>query len=312
MAAERISVLVCTRNRADALATMLARLPVETLAHEGVELVIVDNGSSDTTAAVLADFAAGRGSGLALRLVGEPAAGLSRARNAALREATGTLFCFLDDDCYIAADYFTVARRTFDDPAIDYAGGRILAHDPAGSATGTMLEETGFIQKPRTGIWPGKFQGASLIVRRRVFERIGLFDPALGAGAPFRCEDIEFVARASLNGFTGRHEPALVVHHDHGRVTRELIDAINRENDVAGGAYFMLCVLRELPRGSLATLLAWNAERRARQYPQRFRRQVKGALRFLQAVVTGRLRPYRTGTSWNRPLPPRAGTPGKR
>lgn len=301
---ERISVLVCTRNRARALETMLARLPLETLAREEAELVIVDNGSTDDTPEVLARFAGGPGRALAPVLLREEVPGLSRARNAAARAATGTLFCFLDDDCYLDPGYFPVVRRIFADPAIGYAGGRILAHDPAGRGTGEMTETEPFVQPPRTGIWPGKFQGASLIVRRGVFERIGLFDPALGAGAPFRCEDIEFVARASMEGFTGRHEPDLVVHHDHGRTTPALIERINRENDVAGGAYFMLCVLRELPRFRFASLRAWEAERRHRNYPQRFRRQIKGALRYVLSLVTLELRRYRAGTGWNRPLPP--------
>ncbi|WP_291297978.1 glycosyltransferase family 2 protein [Elioraea sp.] len=306
--AERISMLVCTRNRADALATMLARLPVALLVREGAELVIVDNGSSDATPAVLAAFAAGPGAPLAPVLVREDRKGLSNARNAAIRAAHGTLFCFIDDDCYLGEGYFDVARRIFADPGVGYAGGRIIAHDPRGRGVGEMLHDTVHLQPPRSPVWLGMFQGASFIVRRRVFETIGLFDPALGAGAPFRCEDIEFAARASFEGFAGRHDPDLIVYHDHGRHEPGAIEEITRENALGSGSYYALCMLREARRGSLATLRMWYREAREAGERRALRWQIRGALAFVAAAASGRLKPYRAGTRWNEKLPPLPGT----
>ena len=70
------SVVVCTRNRRNLLATCLASLAEQVL--EGLEVVVVDNGSSDATAAWLPEW---RDAGPRRVIATEPVAGLSRARN---------------------------------------------------------------------------------------------------------------------------------------------------------------------------------------------------------------------------------------
>uniref|UniRef100_UPI00286E8B15 glycosyltransferase family 2 protein n=1 Tax=Sandarakinorhabdus sp. TaxID=1916663 RepID=UPI00286E8B15 len=93
-----ISLIICTRNRAGPLGRCLAA--VAGIVHDGDwELVIVDNGSTDATAAVVADFAAQ--AGFRVVQVHQPVPGLSNARNAGVAAATGELILFTDDDCYV-------------------------------------------------------------------------------------------------------------------------------------------------------------------------------------------------------------------
>jgi GT2 family glycosyltransferase len=84
---------------------------------------------------------------------------------------------------------------------------------------------------------PGLIQGANLAARRAVFDGIGGFDPELGAGARYRCEDVDFVARALAGGWRAVYDPSLVVYHDHGRREGEGLDALRDENAFAAGAY---------------------------------------------------------------------------
>ena len=95
-----ISLVVCTRNRAAQLADALphfARLQSEA----SWEIVFVDNGSTDASPGLLDAFA--KSSGLNIRVVQEPRAGLSVARNAGWRSAGGGVVAFTDDDCYPVA-----------------------------------------------------------------------------------------------------------------------------------------------------------------------------------------------------------------
>src|SRR6185503_5438221 len=121
-----ISIVVCTRNRAARLASALKYYPrLRTAA--SWELVAVNNGSTDETAGVLADFAGS--SGLRVKVVDELRAGASAGRNTGWRTAAGEVVAFTDDDCYPAEDYVERLRECFADRDLGYVGGRILLFD---------------------------------------------------------------------------------------------------------------------------------------------------------------------------------------
>ena len=95
-----ISLILCTRDRAGALKGALDA--VAALDFAGTwEVVLVDNGSSDTTKAVIEDFA--KKVAFPVRYVHQPIKGLSNARNAGLAAARGAIIAFTDDDCYVSA-----------------------------------------------------------------------------------------------------------------------------------------------------------------------------------------------------------------
>jgi GT2 family glycosyltransferase len=164
---------------------------------------------------------------------------------------------FTDDDCYLGEDYFQTAHQVFEGEPFSYCSGRILLYDPSDAAYGAQEQDTFEIISPHSFIPPGRFQGANLIVRRQVFDEIGLFDPVSGAGTPFRCEDIDFVARASHADFTGAHVPELVVYHHRGRKPGEDIRSLDAANNYACGAYYA----KFLRRGHLSFLRGWLAEK---------------------------------------------------
>src|SRR5438094_7585323 len=91
-----LSVLVATRNRAASLAQLLTSLEA-TQSASGIdtEIVVADNGSTDGTATLLQQWAAGAPGRIHLRAE-QP--GKARALNQALRQARAPLFAFVDDD----------------------------------------------------------------------------------------------------------------------------------------------------------------------------------------------------------------------
>jgi GT2 family glycosyltransferase len=87
------SVVIATRDRADLLRDCLHRLAAQS-AHGAFETIVVDNGSADATASVVADAAAGG----AVRRIFVPEPNRGKARNAGIAAATGRIVIFIDDD----------------------------------------------------------------------------------------------------------------------------------------------------------------------------------------------------------------------
>ncbi len=98
----RISVVICTWNRADELRTTLDSL-TQLVIPPGCtwELIVVNNGCTDETNAVIAEFEAR----LPIRSLFEGELGLSRARNRGSAAARGDLILFTDDDVSVEASW---------------------------------------------------------------------------------------------------------------------------------------------------------------------------------------------------------------
>jgi len=272
-----LSLLICTRDRAGQLARCLEALPAADIAATGTEVVLVDNASTDGTAALLAAFAAR--APFPVTLVHEPRGGRSHALNAGLGRVRGDLVVFTDDDCYLGEGYLPTVAHEFAGGVIQYGGGRILLHDPTDARIAVQYSTRRRVFRPGAILRPGVIQGANMVVARTVFDRVGTFDVELGAGARFRCEDSEFLARAALGGFTGAYIPELVVHHHHGRRPGPETAALHRLNAHGRGAYYA----RFLLDGHAGFLLGWArrslAPWRLHQVPE----EIRGALEYVRS-----------------------------
>ncbi|CAI6087115.1 glycosyltransferase [Cohnella sp. JJ-181] len=121
----RATVAICTHNRAEDLREALLSLLRQR--HDSFEVVVVDNGSTDTTAQTVMEFE--RMVSFPVRYIFEERLGLSVARNRAIRESTGEYVLFLDDDAVASDDWIGGIVALFDrDDRIGVVGGRI---DPA-------------------------------------------------------------------------------------------------------------------------------------------------------------------------------------
>jgi glycosyltransferase involved in cell wall biosynthesis len=122
LASPLASVVICTRNRARSLERTLASLVVAAAqTAEPWELIVVDNGSTDDTATAAAAFA----DRLPLRVVSQPIAGLSNARNAGVAASRGDYVLWTDDDVVVDERWLAAwfhAFRTRPDDAV--FGGR--------------------------------------------------------------------------------------------------------------------------------------------------------------------------------------------
>jgi hypothetical protein len=89
----------------------------------------------------------------------------------------------------------------------------------------------------------GEVQGSNQAYRREVLEAIGGFDPRMGVGTPFGCEDIDTAARASYAGWDGIYDPRPVVRHHHGRKNGEGYRRLRTVYADGEGAYYAKCIL---------------------------------------------------------------------
>ena len=235
VADDLVSVVVCTRDRADSLPACLDRLA--DIAYRPIEFVIVDNAPrDDSTHALVEKYAADDDR---FRYIREPRPGLSRARNAGLAAATGRYLAYTDDDVAVDPGWIHGLLRGFqrrDDVAC--VTGLVCtaaisngpeAYFDARLANWSTRCRPQFFDLSTDGrhgaLYPfsaGIFgTGASFAFDRELLARVGGFDEALGAGTLTRGgEDLDIFVRVLFGGGAIAYEPAAVVWHHH-RATEE-------------------------------------------------------------------------------------------
>ena len=226
----KLDVVVPTYNRSHLLRVALESLlkaPVP--AELDVTIIVADNNSSDDTAAVVQEIQAR--APLPLHYVRETRQGSSNARNAGIAAGSGDIIGFIDDDEEIHPDWYTVAAREFANPEIHFIGGPCLGNWvsarpdwlPPGyhSAIGVIPP------KPRALFnehFSGILMGGNSVLRRSVFERVGLYAPHLGRSGNglLSEEDAEFYRRVRAANILGMYVPDLAIYHyiDPERLTR--------------------------------------------------------------------------------------------
>lgn len=255
---------------------------------------MVDNASTDDTSSVTEN--ARETFPVPLRLIDEPARGVSRARNAGWRSASGSIVAYIDDDCYPAPDFVDrILDRFENEGSLGYLGGAVLPYDPS-DALVTIVAGREPVEIPPGGfVTPGLMICANLAFRREALEAVGGFDVVFGYGAGFGggvdavVEDVDAAARASAAGWRGRYDPEVVVRHHHGRKSGPDVKGIRRGYDVGRGAFYAKCALdARMRRTYVVGWLRLTAGRfRRREDLRPVGREIGGALRYLRL----RLRP---------------------
>ena len=234
------------------------------------ELILVDNGSTDDTAARLNAFA-GDFDGV-VKVITEWRPGTGLACNTGWRAASAPLIALTDDDCYPAPDYLRQILAVFEDPSLGFAGGRVLLFDPTDAPVTINESQTEQFLKPGTFVHAGFLQGANMVLRREVLEKTNGFDDDFRAG-----EDIDLALRALASGWKGKHDPRLMVYHHHRRKPGPDIEMLERSYDVGRGRYHMKCLLFMPQRWQCA----WHWMRCIRRQPiARTLREFRSAIQY--------------------------------
>lgn len=254
-----VSVVLSTYNRASRLALALEAL-LQQIGAPAYEVIVVDNNSTDDTREVVSALAATDGR---LRYAFEPRQGLSHGRNTGIGLARAPIIALTDDDVRVAPDWIAQLERTFrEHPEIDYIGGRVLPNwlEPPPrwltTAHWSPLALQDYGEEPMS---TGRERavclvGASLTFRRRVFETVGLFTPALGRikDGIGSTEDHDMQLRMWRAGMRGLYAPNVVSSAD---VTPDRMQkAYHRRWHRGHGRHCAMMRLRELVPADMGPL----------------------------------------------------------
>lgn len=184
-----ISAIFPTRNRAGLLAGALESLTRQTLPRDAFEVIVVDNGSTDNTAAVVASFSE-RLANLRYSYARTP--GLHVGRHQGMQEAGGDILVFADDDIEALPSWLETFRDVFEDPTVAMCGGNNiplflqpppewLQHlwDRSVVAGGRALAPLSLLQldRGRHRFSPYFVWGCNFAVRKSVLRQAGGFHP---------------------------------------------------------------------------------------------------------------------------------------
>lgn len=228
------SVVLCTRDRPEQLATCLRSL--QALVPAPKEVLVVDNAPSSaaTRQLVQQQFPDAQ-------YILESKPGLSTARNIGIQHSTGKFIAFTDDDVRVHPQWLLRLHRAFNCPntlavtgliipAILETEAQVIFELEQGCLSGDYQPQgfdQRFFETTRShGVPVWKIgAGANMAFRRSAFDQLGLFDTRLGAGASGCSEDSEFWYRILAAGGECRYEPTAVVYHGH----RQDLDRLNHQ-----------------------------------------------------------------------------------
>lgn len=224
-----------TFKRPDALRATLDALIRVDYPHDLYEVIVVDDGSGDSTAEVVGELTA---NGHPITYIHQENAGVACARNVGAARARGKLLIFLDDDILVKRDHVKrhlAVREQYGDCLVN-------GHWEFSPETRAALESTPFgryrleiedwvktgIEKEeiRDGrLRPSGVTACNLSISAKLFRRLGGFDEAF----PFAgCEDQDFSHRAKLAKCTFIYDPGIRLLHNDERVTLEQFCARQR------------------------------------------------------------------------------------
>lgn len=124
----KVSVIICTHNRAEILDKVLSNLISQTLDFSFYEIIVVDNASTDNTKKIVEKYSKKFTN---LKYIYEPKLGLSRARNRGVKEARGKIITFIDDDAIPVKNWIEEHLKTYEKFEDTVAvGGKVLLKLP--------------------------------------------------------------------------------------------------------------------------------------------------------------------------------------
>lgn len=221
------SVIICTYNRRhnlqDCFSALEGQQDVEGL---NWEVLLVDNNSSDDTGRFCETYA--RRTALNFRYTFAARQGLSYARNHGIEQARGRYLIFIDDDIQVTPKWLSAIVQTFREHDCDAVGGRIHLAIPLENLPRWIRPDMyGFLGYQDFGAEPYRLDGlqeypfgGNMAIHRRVFERIGGFDPAMGRKGSgthkdelFKGEETDFFYRLATSGGIIWYQPQALVFH---------------------------------------------------------------------------------------------------
>jgi GT2 family glycosyltransferase len=196
----RISVVVCSHNGSRTIRDCCEGLV--NLEYPDFEVIVVNDGSSDGTAAVASEYG--------FRVISTENRGLSSARNTGLAAATGEIVAYIDDDAYPDPHWLTYLAATFASSNHVGVGGPNVTPPGDGTIAACVANAPG---NPTHVLLTDEvaehLPGCNMAFRKTALEAIGGFDPQFRAAG----DDVDVCWRLRDSGCSLGFSPAAMVWH---------------------------------------------------------------------------------------------------
>jgi GT2 family glycosyltransferase len=196
----RVTIQLCTYNRAALLERVLEACFEQTIAHDQYEVVLVDDGSNDGTMDAIAR--ARRSARCGFTVVRQPNSGLAKARNAGIARAVGERIAFIDDDVLVLPNFLAEHLRAH------------AAH-PQAIVRGGAIEVESFDNLPPP-VWSIKnycgnyFWTTNVSVPLATIRAVGGFNESF---SEYGWEDIDVGLRLRAAGVRATFNPKALAYH---------------------------------------------------------------------------------------------------
>jgi glycosyltransferase involved in cell wall biosynthesis len=207
-----VSIVIPAYNAAGTIAETLAAVLGQQGFAQLVEVIVVDDGSTDPTAEIVRQFP--------VRYLYQPNAGPASARNRGFRCARGPYVLFTDSDCVPDSRWAMQLVEALHHPVVGAVGGSYTLANRGRVAEGIHWEIV--VRHRRFRPYVRALGSYNLGVRREVMEQVGGFDETYPAASG---EDNDLSYRILAAGYKLRWVPAATVGHHHtaklGKYLRE-------------------------------------------------------------------------------------------
>ncbi|WP_298273378.1 mycofactocin biosynthesis glycosyltransferase MftF [Geobacter sp.] len=212
-----VSIVIPVKDRAEELGRCLASLDGLTYPRELLQVIVVDDGSSDGSAAVA------RGYGAQVVPSGGTGRGPAAARNVGASAARGDILAFIDSDCTASKEWLAELVPAFAEPRTAAVGGLVdgMCTESAVDRYEAVMSSLSLGSRERSGSGGDDtfyLPSCNLLVRRSAFRSADGFDDAMHVG-----EDVDLTWRLRDEGWTIAYLPAGRVYHEHRSTLRSFM-----------------------------------------------------------------------------------------
>jgi len=204
-----VSIVIPVMNRADELGRCLKSLALLNYPEEKLQIIVVDDGSSDDSPLVARKF------GALVVSSGGIATGPAAARNVGASLARGEILAFIDSDCTASSNWLGELLPAFADDKIVAVGGVVdgMCRESSVDHYENVMSSLSLGNRELTGGSGDDtfyLPSCNLLVRRSAFLAAGGFNDAMHVG-----EDVDLTWRLRDSGWTITYLPAGRVYHEH-------------------------------------------------------------------------------------------------
>jgi len=219
MTAPGVSIIVPAYNAGEGIRPLLDSLQLLDYPKELLQIIVVDNGSTDNTMDIIRQYPVTVAEEKTIR-------SSYAARNKGLGLAMHEILAFTDADCVVASDWVHTGVKALGNA--DLVGGRIAFFYSQKPTAAELFDSLHHMQNEDLIKIHGGSATANLFTRASVFKAVGPFREDVRSGG-----DMMWTRKAATSGFRLVYAPEVVVHHP----TRKLGELLGKAFRLGTGTY---------------------------------------------------------------------------